>query len=106
MLTETAIQTLTNETAEQLNGILRNWSATADSDTNGPYVKLTKNTSDDESRRLLLDVLDEQDDKSDLTRYCWHYWNVTRSQWHVSELSPDAGINEIIDFLMHHLDVE
>lgn len=106
-LTETAIQTVTKAVAEKLNSSLRYWTATAGGDTAGSYISLTrKKNPDNQNRRLFLDVVDEKDDENDLVRYCWHYWNVNRAQWHVSDLSTDANMDEIIDFLVRHLEAE
>lgn len=102
-----SIQTLTVETAEKLNNSLRDWNAEVGHDNEGPFIKLTKKKdSDGQHRQLFLDVLDEDDDLTDLVRYCWNYWNAPRAMWHVSDLSHDADFNAVFDFLVRRLDAE
>lgn len=103
---EITLRTVTTETAEKLNSMLRYWGATV-ADSVSPIIQLTKTeNSDGQNRVLFLDVLDENDDTSDITRYCWHYWNTNRGQWEVSDLSHDADFNEVFDFLVRHLEAE
>lgn len=106
-MTEISIQTLTQENAEKLNSTLLFWNSEVRHDNDGPFIQLTKKKdSDGQHRRLFLDVLDEDDDLTDLVRYCWNYWNSNRALWHVSDLSPDAEFNEVFDFLVRHLEAE
>lgn len=103
---ETTLRTVTTETAEKLNSMLRYWGATV-ADSVNPIIQLTKNeNSDGQNRTLFLDVLDDNDDTSDINRYCWHYWNTNRAQWEVSDLSADADFSAVFDFLVRHLDAE
>ena len=103
---ETTILAVTTETAEKLNSLLRHWDATL-ADSVNPIVQLTKTkNSDGQNRALFLDVLDSDDDTSDINRYCWHYWNTNRARWEVSDLAADADFNAVFDFLVRQLDTE
>lgn len=104
---ETTIKTVTEATAEKLNSFLHHWNATLEEGQTGHFVRLTKKEdSDGQNRLLFLDVLDDDDDTTDMSRYCWHYWNTNRYRWNVSDLSADASFNEVVDFLVRHLDAE